>query len=229
MNSPDKEQSSLPYPPQIPDSQDDQKWQRKLLPFTTRFLVGMVVIFFAFSMFNFYQMQNFLKDEAAGNNRLKIESIVKDQGKTQLANESADMVQHLLLVMEADVIDKRYRQANALLISRIWTRQLAFITGMVLAFVGAVFILSKVSQGRTDVSVSVKDWKNEISSSSPGLVLAFFGTVMMIVSLVVQQKIEVQDRPVYFTMMGLARNPNATSDQQQVRTPVETDPVDPFK
>jgi hypothetical protein len=48
-------------------------------------------------------------------------------------------------VLEADALQRRYHQANANMLARVWTRQLGFITGMLLALVGAAFIL-----GRTD-------------------------------------------------------------------------------
>lgn len=124
-------------------------------------------------------------------------------------------------------MDKRYRQASALLMSRIWTRQLAFMTGMVLAFIGAVFILGKLSEARTDVSLGDDHWKTAISSSSPGLILAFFGTVLLGTALIVQPKIEVQDRPVYFMTMGLVRNTKPARPAAGNSAQPDTGAIDP--
>ena len=81
------------------------------------------------------------------------------------------------------------RRATALLMSRIWTRQLAFITGVVLAFIGAVFIIGKSSENKTDANLGGPHWQAGISSTSPGLILGFFGTVLMAVALVVQPQV----------------------------------------
>ena len=190
------------------------RWQHKLLPFTTRFLVVIVVGYFLFSMFEFYEMRGLLQGDETAKVRSEIESMVLHSGKNASSSpDSANVVWKSLLLMETDGMEKRYRTASALLISRIWTKQLAFVTGMVLAFIGAVFILSKLSEARTDVSVAVQDWKASLSSASPGLVLAFFGTTLMSISLLYQPKIEVQDRPIYFSQMGIVSA--ATAAQKQ--------------
>jgi len=180
------------------------RWQRKLLPFMSRFLVVLAIGFFTISLIDMYEMRSFVKSESTQAIRARIEELLR--AKSSEATVRLDVMQQGLLLLEADALDKRYRQASALLMSRIWTRQLAFITGMVLAFIGAVFIIGKLSEKRSDVNVSAAEWKAGISSTSPGLILAFFGTLLMGVALVVQPRIEVQDRPVYFMTMGIVKN-----------------------
>lgn len=196
-----------PYdPPVASDGESPQlvAWQTKLLPFTMRFLVVMAIAFFALSMLDVYQTRGFVRDETAGEVKSKVEALILAESKTKTAGGSPEVIWKSLLLLEADAMDKRYRQASALLMSRIWTRQLAFITGMILALVGAVFILSKLREERTEVSAGAKDWKTGVSSTSPGLVLAFLGTTLIGISLVFQPRIEVQDRPIYFSPLGLA-------------------------
>jgi uncharacterized membrane protein len=197
------------------------RWQRKLLPYMSRFLVVLAIGFFAISLVGVYEMRNFVKSESTQAIRVKMEELLK--GKDAAAN--VDAVQHGLLLLEADALDKRYRQASALLMSRIWTRQLAFITGMVLAFIGAVFIIGKLSESASDVTVGASEWKAGISSTSPGLILAFLGTVLMGIALVVQPGIEVQDRPVYFMTMGIVKNASGSSVPNTGETPLP-DPFD---
>lgn len=142
----------------------------------SRFLVVLAIGFFFISTVDTYEVRNFVETESAQSVRVKIEELLRAK-----ANEPAtrvDILQQGLLLMEADALDKRYRQASALLMSRIWTRQLAFMTGMVLAFIDAAFIIGKLSEGRSHVTVGAADWKAGISSASPGLVLAFLGTLL---------------------------------------------------
>ena len=203
------------------------KWQRRLLPFTTRFLVIIAIAYFALSVFEVYEMQRVVRDDTAGKVRAEIETMANAGMATPTA-EPAEIVWRSLLLMEADAMDKRYRQASALLMSRIWTKQLSFVTGMVLAFIGALFILSKLSEGRTDVNIGAHDWKAGISSASPGLVLAFFGTTLIAIGLVYQPRIEVQDRPIYFGQMALATNPEAPKGTTQLPARNLPPPADPF-
>ena len=228
MSLVEADQPSKAQPRPAPESRELLKWQRNLLPFTTRFLIVIAIAFFLLSMFDVYQMRKFVKDETVGEVRAKIEAVVLPRGPAVLNAEPTEIIWKSLLLMEADAMDKRYRHASALLMSRIWTRQLAFMTGMVLTFIGAVFILSKLSNGRTDVSVGAQDWKTGISSTSPGLVLAFFGTILLGISLVYQPKIEVQDRPIYFAQMGLMSAPPAPQNMDEPRTSPLPRPKDPF-
>jgi hypothetical protein len=169
-------------------------WQRKLLPFMIRFIIATAVAFFLLTGYNVYQMQQFISSENSGNLAGRVEKMVHAGNSTQILS-SGESIQQSLLVLEAAAMESRYRQASGLLMSRIWTRQLAFLTGMVLAFLGSVFILG------TDAL------KGAISSASPGLILAFFGTCLMAIALVIQQPIQVQDRPLYFGTLVPAPGP----------------------
>jgi hypothetical protein len=158
----------------------------------------LALLFFVLSFYDGFEVRGYLKEQGS------LSAV--DSLPTNLAGPEA--IPQALLRLEAQAMDHRYRQASALLMSRIWTRQLAFVTGMVLALIGAVFILGKLSEGPTDVSLGGREWRGAIASSSPGLLLAFFGVVLIGISLAVQPKIEVQDRPVYFAPMALMPRPN---------------------
>jgi tellurite resistance protein TehA-like permease len=182
------------------------QWQRKLLPLMTRFLVVLAVTFFILSLVDVYEMRNFVRDEANQSVRAQVTALLQQSKKDpQSTSGTLTVIPQALLLLESEAMDKRYRQASALLLSRIWTRQLSFMTGMVLAFIGAVFILGKLSESKTDAGLTVADLKSSISSSSPGLILAFFGTTLIALSIVVQPKIEVQDRPVYIASEALVQ------------------------
>jgi hypothetical protein len=205
MSSP----AAAPTPSQS-ETRELARWQRRLLPFMSRSLVVLALIFFGLSVYDVYEMRSFVRQDTTQSARSRVEELLRANKAGLPASGGVDLVQQSLLLLEADSMDKRYRQASALLMSRIWTRQLAFMTGMVLTFIGAVFILGKLSEARTDANFGNDHWKAAISSSSPGLILAFFGTVLIGTALIVQPKIEVQDRPVYFMTMGVVRQGSAT-------------------
>ena len=194
-------------------------WQRRLLPFMVGAVVLLGAAFFILSVLGALQMSRFLTEDP--------HKSISDRVSTMLAvDESqvgrADVMQHGLLMLEADVLEKRYRQASALLMSRIWTRQLAFNTGMVLALIGAVFILGKLSETASKFGLEGSGAKASIDSASPGLILVFLGVVLMAIALIVQPKIEVEDRAIYFQA---SPNPKATPIASGV--PSQTSPPDP--
>ncbi len=201
-------------------SRDLAHWQLRLLPFMTRFIVVMAVAFFVFSGLHIYQVTKFIQAEDGLNIRSVIQNeIAKPTGQSLTPEE---VTEHSLLLLEADALDKRYHQAGGLLMSRIWSRQLAFITGMVMAFVGAVFILGKLSEDRSEASGGAGEWKVAISSASPGIILSFFGTVLLISSLFVRATLDVSDGPAY---LNAVRFPSASPPPAQGAS-TESAPLD---
>jgi hypothetical protein len=183
--------------PRIAESRELVRWQQKLLPFTTKFVVVLAFVFFAFSMFDIWQVRSFVQGEHSTDIRAEVKSQIEKQ--TDIVLTPDQVIQRGLLLLEADALDKRYHQASALLMSRVWTKHLVFMTGMVLALLGATFILGKLNTPTSNISGEAMEWKLGISSSSPGIILSFLGTVLMAVSLVAETKIDVRDSPVYLS------------------------------
>ena len=191
-----------------PLDRDLARWQRRLLPFMTSFVVAMAVLFFAFSGFHLYQVTNFIESADGKNIRELIQSEIARP--TADNPTSSDITQHALLLLEADALDKRYHEASALLMSRIWTRQLAFITGMVMAFLGSVFILGKLSESSSEISGGSGEWKVAITSASPGIILSVLGTVLLVASLYVRASLDVTDGPAYVSPLRQPVAPTST-------------------
>src|ERR1700742_3807070 len=124
-------------------AQELGRWQRKLLPYMMRFLIVLALVFFGLSIYDVYEIRSFVRNANVDSVSPQISELVHLSAAQPARISTPELVQRSLVVLEADAMDKRYRQANALLLSRIWTRQLAFLTGMVLAFIGAVFILGR--------------------------------------------------------------------------------------
>lgn len=112
-------------------------------------------------------------------------------------NKREGIAYSALLTLEGAALQRRYHQANVLLMSRVWTRYLGFVTGMILAMLGAVFILGKLEAPESEASGEWQGAKYALRSASPGVMLVGFGTLLMIVTMVVHHDIKVNDRPVY--------------------------------
>src|SRR5450755_4056290 len=94
-----------------------------------------------------------------------------------------------LVALEVGSLQNQYFQANSLLMSRVWITYIGFVTGMIMAVVGCVFILGKLSINISSVSAKIAGNNLSISSASPGLILAFLGTCLMISALFVNHTI----------------------------------------
>ncbi len=119
-----------------------------------------------------------------------------------------------LVVLEQEVIRMRYQQINATLLLRTWTRYTGFLVGMVLALVGAFFILGRLREEASQLSGESGGFKVMLTSSSPGIILAVLGTILMIVTLAVKFDFEVNDRPVYLALYALRANADGTLDRK---------------
>jgi hypothetical protein len=102
-----------------------------------------------------------------------------------------------LAILEAGALDRRYHQANVLLMSRVWARYLGFVTGMILALVGAVFILGKLREESSEISAQGVGGGLSMRSTSPGLVLATLGVALMAMTIVTHFEITTTDSPIY--------------------------------
>jgi hypothetical protein len=103
----------------------------------------------------------------------------------------------VLVQLEAYTIARRYHQANAALIVRAWIKYLGFLTGMILAIVGAVFILGRLTEASSHLAAEGTFGKFSVDSVSPGLILAVLGTVLMITTVLINPPTGVTDGPIY--------------------------------
>jgi hypothetical protein len=155
---------------------------------------------------------------------------VKDKGTFDNRFEYARW--KMLSLFEANALLRRYHQAGVLLISRIWTRYLGFVTGTILAMVGAAFILGKLRESSSSLGTESALWKLSISSASPGLILAALGTVLMLATLATNLDMQVTDGLVYLPQSyagqtdapPLPLNPDATA-----KPPSDTDILNKMK
>ena len=75
------------------------------------------------------------------------------------------------LMLEATLIARRHHQADVNLMASVWSRYLGFITGMILALVGAAFTLGQLRDKGTKIEAGASSAKATLTSASPGIVM----------------------------------------------------------
>jgi len=184
----------------------DRTWQRRLMPLMVGLLVTLTAFFIVASFVQLYYLQTRIEKAP----RLDLEpamasldEIAKDMQSGKIQDQRAFNSRleqarwKTLSILEANVLQRRYHHAGVLLISRIWTRYLGFVTGTILAMVGAAFILGKLQEASSNLGAEGGLWKVSLTTASPGLVLAALGTVLMLATLATKMDMYVNDGSVY--------------------------------
>ncbi len=186
-------------------------WQRKLLPLMAVFLVLGAIFFAVMSVFELRDLyarvahQPFdLADHFAE---------MEAGAPAETLNDPAYTRFKVLALLEAEALQRRYHQANATMLGRIWTRQLGFLTGMLLALVGAAFILGRLQEPPTKLELASEQLKGALATSSPGILLAVLGSGLMALTLWIPFGVETIDANTYL------RNPPQAAAAQQVTAP----------
>jgi len=169
-------------------------WQRLLLPLMSLTLVAAALFFAAMSVF---ELRDFYR-------RVELQPLdlqtTFNRFDSQFAQGQAALEYLQFKVkatLEADALYRRYQQANATMLARVWTRQLGFLTGMVLAVVGAGFILGRLQGDPTRIEAEGHGVKGTLATASPGIVLCSLGTLLMAITLVIPFGIETNDSALF--------------------------------
>lgn len=165
-------------------------WQRSLLPLMAGLLVVLAAFFFAASLYLVIDI------------KARIESppeVPRVELMRVLESGRGDASEMALIMLEENAIARRYHQANISLMARLWTRYLGFITGMILSFVGAAFILGKMRETRTELSAEGTFGKLGLSTTSPGLLMVAMGTILMMTTILHHPRIDLNDAPVFLS------------------------------
>jgi hypothetical protein len=215
-----------------------EEWQYHLLPFMKWFIVALTAAFFAFSAVDLDQVNDFIeaadqdhphdvsKDKTASNSTMQPAS-VSEIPPVLMTQEEYFKIR--LLGLETELVDKRFHLESAVLMSRIVVKQLSFITGIVMALLGALFILGKLSELPSKVEGGTAQWHVGINSASPGLILSFFGTVLLVISLSSEINLDTREHAVYVsradyipaasTIGEMNRKPDAGKSKQRQHIP----------
>jgi hypothetical protein len=186
-----------PASPPADDPRELEAWRRNLLPFALIALTAMAILFFVVSVWQLRRLDTTLAYRPGH----QVQAALATYEKT--AQVDADYLRwKTLVLLEEDAIDHRYEQVNATLVLRAWTRHLGFLTGMILSFVGAIFILTRLSESETKLSTNLKVLRFALATTSPGIVLATLGAVLMVITLSVDFQFTTSDAPVYVLNAG---------------------------
>ena len=210
-------------------------WRERLLPFMVRFLVVFAAFFLLASLAQLLYLQSHIRS-APHNSFDDIYTLLTPTTEISGDERMALLGARVALELESHALARRYHQANAQLMARVWMRYLGFLTGMTLSLVGAAFILGQLQgpkstlQGKTGlIEISVK-------SASPGILLATLGVILMVTTIVTRHLVDVKDAPVYIQRWGAQvklltqenQPTNKSNKQQEYQGPV-LDPVSKTK
>jgi hypothetical protein len=187
------------------------QWQNRLLPW----MVGMpTVLIGGFIILATLQLNKFEKYVYSGSeNRIEnsIPSPVATTTDSLLKRNEDYLKWYSLVKMEEYSINRRYNQGGVLLMSRVYIKYLGFFTGMILAIVGAVFIISKLKEDVSELEGSIEDkTKFKLVSSSPGIIFGLLGTALMMTTILTHSEINVKDMPLYLNTYNISQTQKPT-------------------
>ena len=173
-------------------------WQKKFLLIMIGMLAVLTLFFFIVSLIQLYYLHRRIEENPMLISKVILGMLEKD-GAGIPKSSSLDFVRwKTLSLLEENALARRYHQADVSLMSRISMRYLGFGTGMILALVGAAFILEKLKEPETKLDVEEEGvGKFLIKSHSPGLILVLLGVILMVTTIITQHEIKVNDSPLY--------------------------------
>lgn len=178
------------------DRAGTERWQRRLLPFMIGSIAAMGLFFFVASFLQLSSLRARLAATPVDLSQVFIQFEQTPAGRS-LQADFEYLKWKTLVRLEQEVISHRYDQSASAVLTRVWTRYLGFVTGMVLALTGAVFILGKLQEAPTRLETKAEAFQAALYTSSPGIVLAVLGTVLMSITLLVRFELETRDVPTY--------------------------------
>lgn len=200
------------------------RWQQRMLPYV---LGGVALLALFFFVSSFIQLGR-LNEAVAFIPDTQLEATLKSiDARTAMlpAPEATELLRwKTMVLLEADVVRHRYAQVNATLMMRAWTRHTGFVTGMILTFLGALFILTKLSEAQTQLGGEAVGVKATLATSSPGIVLAVLGTALMLVTLTADFRYGTSDVPVYLLPVAAAPPPSLPEEEVPPKDPESPPP-----
>jgi hypothetical protein len=178
-------------------------WQDRLLPLMVRMLVGLTLFFLLASLVQLFYLNAKMELTPAVPTTDLVRPLKCPVPFTPDACVAIERM-NTAAILEANVVERRYHQAGVLLMGRVWYTYLGLVTGMILAFVGAAFILGQLRMPASEVAATSVQLQVSIRSASPGLTLCILGFALMIITFVTPQEVKVKDVSVYFGTPGSA-------------------------
>lgn len=190
--------SSETMPDSVLDKQNLNAWQKSLLPWSLTVLTILAAAFIYLATNQLYRISNHINNYKTSElDKIFISpkdgTLVVPEGLK--ANEFARL--YVLAKMDEQLMNKHYTQGGVLLTARLYAQYLGFFTGMLLAFVGAIFIMSKLREGESTIFASNEKAAFSLVSTSPGLIFCVLGTILMLSTILTHNEIQINDQAVY--------------------------------
>ena len=211
--------------PEEPSAWRREAWQGRLLPLMIGMLVAAGLFFAVMSIVELRSLYERVEQRPLPLSPIFAE--FEQHAPPEARGEISYLRFKTEALLEADVLYRRYHQANATMLARVWTRQLGFLTGMLLALVGAAFVLGRLREDASRIEAEVQGAKAVIASSSPGLVLAALGTFLMAVTLAVPFGVETFDSVVYLGRQPLIPSAPSALSIPAPPSPTQVQQIDP--
>ncbi len=162
----------------------DHKWQETLSPWLLTFISVMTAFFLGASYLQFKGLAEHIGPATTSASAEAMEW-AREASETDSGGDPEVMQTMILASMAADATAQRYGLAKVGLMSAVWLRYLGFVTGMIMALMGAAFLWGRVkdADGGTEIEGETAIWKGSIHSASPGLLLAALGSLLMITAM----------------------------------------------
>jgi len=173
--------------------EDLLRWQRRLLPVMVGMLFLLTLYFVIESVIQIRGLNRYIRQEA----RLDVAAVLPAAAVPKDPAEASYTQLRVLAALEAHAMQLRYHQSNLLIMSRSWTRYFGFMTGMVLALIGATFVLGKLQEAASKFEAGTATSRWVLESSSPGLFLTMFGTLLMVVSILTKLDVAARDSAIF--------------------------------
>ncbi len=178
----------------------DERWQNRMAPLMAGAVVVTAVFFAVVMLVRFASIEATLQEPPPA--ALAIPWTATGREPATWREQQALATAEATFALERELIARRYRTASALLSLRLWTRLMGFLTGMILAMVGAAFVLGKLTSPESEISGGASGATLSVKSASPGIVMAVLGTVLIGISLTVPVTADVKDVAIYFSGSG---------------------------
>ncbi|WP_184549785.1 hypothetical protein [Mucilaginibacter sp. FT3.2] len=183
------------------DAAQLSKWQSRLLPWMIIMPSLLIILFIYLSTRQLIEFNDSINAYRTGGRTSDLGLQMDSWGNPNPLNYNFEFVKFRARVkMEEMAIDHRYAQTGFLLIARTYTKYLGFFTGMILAIVASVFIISKLKENVSDLEGTINEKiKFKVVSSSPGVIFGFLGTMLMMATILYSPEIGQTDSPLYLT------------------------------
>jgi hypothetical protein len=171
-------------------------WQNRLLPLMVGMLIGLTAFFCVSNIVQVYVLNNHIAQVSRPNLDAALD-LLQVNAETQPAERLSYATLKTQALLEGHAMHYRYHEASVASMGRGYLIYLGFTTGMVLAMVGATFILGKLKESQSEIATQSTLLKASITSASPGLILATLGTLLMLSTILARADVQVSDGALF--------------------------------